>query len=217
MAKDVRVYYPASIRAALEGLTTLPGLGPRSAERMVQHLLSMDTELVIRLADSLRGLVSRVRPCAVCGFYAEIEEAEAVEAKCVFCADARRDSALVCVVEQPQDVVRIESTGAFAGLFHVLGGRISPLDGVGPEDLRIAPLLARIRAGGIGELIFALGGDLEGETTAHYLVDCVSRLGLEHTPKLTRIAQGVPVGSGLEFADAASIQRALGSRTLFED
>jgi recombination protein RecR len=183
---------------------------------MVQHMLSMDLEAVLRLADSLKNLAEQVRPCVSCGFYAQISEADET-AQCVFCSDDRRDSSLICVVEQPQDVVRIESTGVFSGVFHVLGGRISPLDGVGPEDLRIESLLQRISGGGISEVIFALGGDLEGETTAHYLVDSLSRLGLQDLPKTTRIAQGVPVGGGLEFADAASIQRALGSRTPFEE
>jgi recombination protein RecR len=180
----------------------LPGLGRKSATRIVYHLLKADPLLVQNLAAGLARLKESVRHCSVCGTYTEGDP-------CDICADARRDRRTVCVVEQAQDVAVIEGTGEYRGLYHVLMGAISPLDGIGPENLNIGRLIARIQKDGIAEVILATNPTVEGDTTALYL----ARL-LEHREvKLTRLALGLPVGGDLEYADRITLARALRGRT----
>lgn len=185
----------------MAALNKLPGIGPRSAERIALHLVQTDPQEVQHLAHVLIQARQRIRPCPVCGGLAE-------QTPCAVCADPRRDPTLVCVVEQPVDILRLEKAGAFRGRYHVLGGRISPVEGVEPEDLNVAALEARLAQEPIAEVILALGSDVEGEATAFYLARRLSARGV----KVTRLAQGLPAGSGLEFADELTLSRALEGR-----
>jgi recombination protein RecR len=192
---------PDSITALIAALGKLPGVGPRSAERMALHLVQTDSAAVKQLADAILQARERIRFCDVCGALTE-------QSPCPICADARRDAALVCVVERAVDVLSIEKTGTYRGKYHVLGGKISPLDGVEPQDLRIAELEKRLTDESIKEVIIALGTDVEGDATSHYLAKRLARKGL----KISRIAYGLPAGSGLEFADELTLSRALEGR-----
>lgn len=185
----------------MAALNKLPGIGPRSAERIALHLVQSDPVEVQRLAQALMQARERVRPCSVCGGLTE-------QMPCTLCTDPRRDATLVCVVEQAVDILRIEKAGAYRGRYHVLGGRISPLEGVEPEDLNVAALEARLAQEPIREVILALGSDVEGDATAFYLARRLSARGV----KVTRLAQGLPAGSGLEFADELTLSRALEGR-----
>lgn len=184
-------------------LARLPGVGPRTAARLVHHLLRGSAGDAKRLAAAIVTLVERVRPCRVCGNFTERET-------CSICDDPRRDRSVVCVVESAFDVRSIDATGRFAGLFHVLGGHLSPLDGVGPDQLRIESLLDRLREGGDGirEVIVATNPSVEGEATAVYLEDVIRPLG----PRVTRLARGIPVGSDLEYIDGSTLAEALSGR-----
>lgn len=181
----------------------LPGVGPRTAARLVHHLLRGSPEDARRLAAAIVALIDRVRPCTVCGNFSESET-------CEICGDPRRDRSVVCVVESAFDVRSIDRTGRFQGLFHVLGGHLSPLDGVGPDQLRIAALLSRIEGsdGEIAEVILATNPSVEGEATAVYLEDQIRPLG----PRVTRLARGIPVGSDLEYVDGSTLAEALSGR-----
>lgn len=194
------VTLPEPIVSLTAALGKLPGIGPRSAERLALHLLQSAPEGVRQLADTLVSSRQKIRTCSICGALAEREP-------CAICADPRRDSRLICVVERPVDVFALEKAGSFAGKYHVLGGKISPLNGVEPEDLRIAALESRIAATTV-EIILALGTDVEGEATSYYLA---KRLG-GGSVKVSRIAYGIPAGSGLEFADEITLNRALEGR-----
>ncbi len=189
---------PEPINSLLSALSQLPGIGPRSAERIALHLVQMESGAVQQLAQAILRARERVQPCPNCGALTEKQT-------CAFCQDARRDPALVCLVERAVDVIRIEKSGAYRGQFHVLGGRISPLHGVGPEDLRIAELEARLSREPIKEIIIALPSDVEGDATSFYLARLFKAKGV----KVSRIAHGLPVGSGLEFADELTLSRAL--------
>ncbi len=196
-----RVDYPAAIKALVDQFKRMPGIGPRSAERIALWLvLSRDArpvEIAAAVSES-----ARIAPCPKCGFFAE-------DGLCEICRDEARTPETLCVVEQPTDILPLERTGMFRGLYHSLGGRISPLDHVGPEDLRIDALLSRLRTEAPKEIILALGGDVEGEATSNYLAEL-----LEPFPvTLTRIAQGLPAGAGLESADELTLSRALTGRT----
>jgi len=192
---------PASITALISALGKLPGVGPRSAERIALHLVQSDSAAVRQLADAMLQAREKIRFCDVCGALTE-------QSPCSICADARRDASLVCVVERAVDILSIEKSGAYRGKFHVLGGKISPLDGVEPEDLRIAELEKRLAREPIKEVVIALGTDVEGDATSHYLARRLARPGL----KISRIAYGLPAGSGLEFADELTLSRALEGR-----
>ena len=192
---------PAPIVALTAALAKLPGVGPRSAERMALHLVQTELPVVQQLAQTIVTARERIRFCEICGALTEISP-------CAFCADPRRDGSLVCIVEKAVDILSIEKSGSFRGQFHVLGGKISPLDGVEPEDLRIRELEQRLAAGPIRELIIALGTDVEGDATSHYLAKRLARSGL----KVSRIGFGLPAGSGLEFADELTLNRALEGR-----
>jgi recombination protein RecR len=192
---------PDSITALISALAKLPGIGPRSAERIALHLAQTDSAAVKQLADTIVHAREKIQFCTTCGALTE-------KSPCSICADARRDASLVCVVERAVDILSIEKSGAFRGKFHVLGGTISPLDGVEPEDLRIAALEKRLKQEPIKEIVIALGTDVEGDATSHYLAKRLTRKGL----KISRIAYGLPAGSGLEFADELTLSRALEGR-----
>jgi recombination protein RecR len=192
---------PASITALTAALAKLPGIGPRSAERIALHLVQSETGAVQQLADAMLAAREQVHLCTTCGALTEVSP-------CAICAGPRRDASLVCVVERPVDILSVDKGGTFHGKFHVLGGKISPLDGVEPEDLRITELESRLAAEPILELIIALGTDVEGDATSFYLAKRLARPGL----RITRIAHGLPAGTGLEFADELTLSRALEGR-----
>jgi recombination protein RecR len=184
-------------------LGRLPGVGPRTAIRLAYHLLKSEPDEARRLARALVALVERIRPCSVCGNFTETE-------RCEICMDSERDRSVICVVEGAYELRSIDRTGQFQGLFHVLGGRLSPLDGIGPEELRLEPLLQRIResGGGVGEVILATNPSVEGEATAVYLEGLIRPLG----PRVTRLARGIPVGGDLEYVDGSTLAEALSGR-----
>ena len=190
-----------SLERLVAALAKLPGLGRKSAARLAYHLLRADPSYVRGLAADLVALRERIRPCRVCGAYTEAEH-------CRICSDPARDPNYVCVVEQPQDVETIEATGEFRGRYHVLMGVLSPLDGVGPEDLRIDPLLRRVREEGVREVIVATNPTVEGEATALLLAKQLRNLGVT----TSQLAHGLPVGSDLEYSDRLTVSRALRGR-----
>jgi recombination protein RecR len=196
---------PQPISELLAALNTLPGIGPRSAERLALHLVQSEAGVARQLAQAIVNARERIRACTTCGALTEANP-------CAICADARRDPASVCVVERPVDLISIEKAGTYRGRFHVLGGRISPLNGVEPEDLRIAELEKRLGTEPIKEVILALGTDVEGDATSYYLA---KRLGVKGV-KVTRLAHGLPAGSGLEFADELTLSRAMEGRRELE-
>lgn len=185
----------------IDELGLLPGVGPKGAQRIAFHLLTADPADVRRLATTLIEVTEKVKFCRTCGNVSENDE-------CRICLDQRRDPSVICVVEEPKDVAAIEKIREFRGRYHVLGGAISPIDGVGPEDLRIAELMARLADGAITELILATDPNLEGEATATYLARLVKPLGI----KVTRPASGLPVGGELEYADEVTLGRAFEGR-----
>lgn len=192
---------PEPIVTLTAALAKLPGVGPRSAERIALHLVQAESAQVRHLADTMLAARERIRFCDACGALTE-------QSPCVICDDARRDSSLICLVEKAVDILSIEKSGTYRGKFHVLGGKISPLDGVEPDDLRIAELETRLASGPIREVIIALGTDVEGDATSHYLAKRLARGGL----KISRIGFGLPAGSALEFADELTLNRALDGR-----
>jgi recombination protein RecR len=192
---------PDSITQLIAALAKLPGVGPRSAERIALHLVQADSVIVKQLAETIVHAREKIKFCEICGALTE-------KSPCNICDDSRRDSSLVCVVERAVDILAIEKANSFRGKFHVLGGKISPLDGVEPEDLRIADLEKRLTREPIKEIIIALGTDVEGDATSNYLAKRLARNGL----KISRIGFGLPAGSGLEFADELTLSRALEGR-----
>jgi recombination protein RecR len=192
---------PEPIAALIAVLAKLPGIGPRSAERLALHLVQSESGEVKQLAQTLITARERIRLCPICGALTEQEP-------CAICSDARRDGSLICVVERAVDIITIEKSATFRGKYHVLGGKISPLNGVGPEDLRIAELEKRLEREPVKEIVIALGTDVEGDATSNYLAKRLARSGL----RVTRIAHGLPAGSGLEFADELTLTHALAGR-----
>ncbi|HEY3762829.1 MAG TPA: recombination mediator RecR [Verrucomicrobiae bacterium] len=192
---------PDSITALIAALGKLPGIGPRSAERIALHLVQTDSGSVKQLAEVILHAREKIKFCDICGSLTE-------QSPCSFCTDTRRDASLVCIVERAVDILSIEKAGSFRGKFHVLGGKISPLDGVAPEDLRIADLENRLAREPIREVVIALGTDVEGDATSNYLAKRLARPNV----KISRIAYGLPAGSGLEFADELTLSRALEGR-----
>ncbi len=192
---------PEPIVSLTAALARLPGVGPRSAERIALHLVQAEAAQVKHLAEAMVHARDRIRDCEICGALTE-------KSPCALCVDPRRDGSLVCVVERAVDILSLEKSGRFRGKFHVLGGKISPLDGVEPDDLRIGELEKRLAAEPIREIIIALGTDVEGDATSHYLAKRLARGGL----KISRIGFGLPAGSGLEFADEVTLDRALEGR-----
>ncbi len=182
-------------------LTKLPGIGRKSALRMTYHLLKADQRYADALAQRIATLQSEVRFCSVCGSYTETDP-------CPVCDGIDRDRRIICVVEQPQDVLTIEASREYKGLYHVLGGLLSPLDGIGPDRLRIASLVQRIRAGGIEEIVLATNPTVEGDTTALYIRKVIEKEGV----RVTRLATGIPVGGDLEYADRLTLARSFHGR-----
>jgi recombination protein RecR len=197
--------YEGVVQDLIDELGRLPGVGPKSAQRIAFHILQADPADVRRLAHALSEVKAKVRFCQLCGNVAQDE-------LCRVCRDPRRDPSVICVVEEPKDVVAIERTREFRGKYHVLGGAISPIDGVGPDDLRIAELLRRLADDTVTELIIATDPNLEGEATATYLARTVKPMGL----RVTRLASGLPVGGDLEYADEVTLGRAFEGRRLLD-
>jgi recombination protein RecR len=193
--------YEGVVQQLIDELGRLPGVGPKGAQRIAFFLLASDSEDVRRLANVLNEMTEKVRFCRTCGNVAEADE-------CRICIDTRRDPAVICVVEEPKDVAAVEKIREFRGRYHVLGGAISPIDGVGPDDLRIKELMTRLADGTVTEIILATDPNLEGEATATYLARLVKPMGI----RVTRPASGLPVGGDLEYADEVTLGRAFEGR-----
>lgn len=193
--------YAAAVQDLIDELGRLPGVGPKSAQRIAFHLLKLPKEDAVRLARSITDAKDKVSFCDRCFNIAEGPE-------CGICSDSRRETGVVCVVEEPRDIVAVEKTGEFRGRYHVLQGAISPIEGIGPEQLRVKELLARLEEEEVEELILCTNPNLEGEATAMYLARLIKPLGV----KVTRIASGMPVGGDLEYADELTLGRALEGR-----
>ena len=197
--------YEGAVQDLIDELGRLPGIGPKGAQRIAFHLLAAEPADVTRLASVLQRVKDEVKFCKICGNVAEAEQ-------CRICLDPRRDETVICVVEEPKDVVAIERTREFRGRYHVLGGAISPIEGIGPDDLRVRELLQRLQDGAITELILATDPNLEGEATATYLARLIKPMGL----RVTRLASGLPVGGDLEYADEVTLGRAFSGRRLLD-
>jgi recombination protein RecR len=195
------VSLPSSLQQLIDQFKRLPGVGAKSAQRLAFHILKTPREDAERLCDAIRDVKDRMTYCSVCNNITDIEP-------CAFCADTGRDQRVICVVEEPQNVNVIEKTGGFRGVYHVLLGALSPLQGVGPDDLKIKGLLARVSAGAVDEIILATNPTVEGEATAIYLARLFKPLGV----RMTRIATGIPVGSDLEYADELTMGKAMEGR-----
>ena len=193
---------PASANKLIEELSRLPGIGKKTAQRLAFHLLKADTSIVYRLSDSLKDVKNKVRSCSSCGGITE-------EETCVICNDPKRDNNQLCIVEDAPDIYVFERTNIFKGTYHVLGGALSPLDGIGPDELNMGRLMDRIKPG--MEIIIATNPTVEGETTALYISKKLS----DSDVKVTRLARGIPVGGDLEYTDEATLIRAMEGRTLF--
>ena len=193
---------PASLNKLIEELSRLPGIGKKTAQRLAFHLLKADTSIVYRLSDSLKDVKNKVRSCSSCGGITE-------EETCVICNDPKRDNNQLCIVEDAPDIYVFERTNIFKGTYHVLGGALSPLDGIGPDELNMDRLMDRIKPG--MEIIIATNPTVEGETTALYISKKLS----DSDVKVTRLARGIPVGGDLEYTDEATLIRAMEGRTLF--
>lgn len=192
---------PDPLAKLIEQLQRLPGIGAKSAQRLAYHILKTPREDVDRLSDAMRDVKERVTYCSVCSNITDVDP-------CFFCTTPSRDAKLICVVEEPENVGGVERTRQFNGLYHVLMGALSPLHGIGPDDLKIKELLTRVADGSVEEVVLATNPNVEGEATAIYLAKLLKPLGI----KVTRIAMGVPVGSDLEYADDVTMQRAMEGR-----
>lgn len=197
---------PPIITSLMSELGKLPGIGPRSAERLALHLLQSPLDSVQSLAQTILQARNTILNCTLCGALTETQI-------CLLCLNPRRDQTLVCVVERPVDIINLEKSNVYHGLYHVLGGRISPINGVGPDDLRISSLEKRVSEGVIREVIVALGSDVEGDATGYYLAKVLA----EKNIKVTRLAHGLPVGSSLEYADELTLGRAIQGRQSIND
>jgi len=191
----------SAIERTTTELSRLPGIGPKTALRLVYHLLKGPRDQIRQLAATLEDLAAKIRKCSRCGNFSEAE-------LCAVCANPRRDTSVVCVVEEAYEVGAIERTSQYQGTYHVLGGRLSPLDGVGPESLAIASLVERVQAGGVDEVILATNASLEGEATAVYVEGLLRPRGV----RITRLARGIPMGSDLEYVDGSTLAQALAGR-----
>jgi recombination protein RecR len=197
--------YEGIIQDLIDELGRLPGVGPKSAQRIAFHIIQSERVDVTRLAEVLKTVKERVKFCTICGNITE-------EELCKICRDPRRDNTSICVVEESKDVIAIEKTREFKGKYHVLGGAISPIDGIGPENLRIRELMQRLAETQIAEVIIATDPNLEGEATATYLTRLIKPIGV----KVSRLASGLPVGGDLEYADEVTLGRAFEGRTSFD-
>lgn len=194
---------PAPIQNLINALARLPGIGPKTASRLAFYLINAPDDLSLELAETLQALKANTVDCPIC-----FNITSAGREMCEVCASSERDPGLVCVVEEPLDVLAMERTGGFQGRYHVLRGALSPIDGIGPEDLRIRELLGRVRAGGIREIILATNPSMEGDATAMYIQQQMVPLGV----RVTRLARGLPIGGDLEYADQSTLLRALMGR-----
>jgi len=194
--------YPVSVTNLIASLSRLPGIGPKTAQRLALHLLGRSRQELVEICQTMLAAKDRVTYCSTCGQLTETDP-------CAVCSDPARDRSLICAVEEPQDVVSIERTREYKGLYHVLGGALSPLDGIGPEELRLKELLARLSDGAVRELIVATNPNVEGDTTALYLARLIKPLGV----KVTHLARGLPVGGDLEYTDEITLGRALAGRS----
>lgn len=192
---------PAPVSRLIDEFHKLPGIGPKSAQRLTYHLLRIPHDEAIALAEAITELKERTVLCSVCQNVTESDP-------CAICRDSDRDRTVICVVEEPLDILAVERTRGFHGLYHVLHGVISPMDGIGPDDLKIAELLTRLRAGNVGEVIMATNPNLEGEATSMYVSRLLTPLGV----RVTRLARGLPMGSDLEYADDVTLSRAIENR-----
>jgi recombination protein RecR len=197
--------YEGAVQDLIDELGRLPGIGPKSAQRIAFHLLAAESVDVDRLAAILRRVKAEVKFCRICGNVTDTDE-------CRICRDPRRDPTVICVVEEPKDVIAVERTREFRGRYHVLGGAISPIDGIGPDDLRVRELLQRLSDGTVTELILATDPNLEGEATATYLARLIKPMGVT----VSRLASGLPVGGDLEYADEVTLGRAFSGRRAVE-
>jgi len=195
------MYAAPPIQKLLDELERLPGIGPKSAQRIAYWLLNADNAIALRLSEAIVEVKERIRFCPRCFNYAESE-------LCEICASAKRHSQIICVVSEPRDIPPIERTAMFSGVYHVLGGALSPIEGIGPDDLRVSELLQRLASEEVEEVLLATNPNVEGETTATYLARLIKPLGI----KVTRLASGLPVGGDLEFADEVTLGRAIESR-----
>ena len=193
--------YPPSLNRLINQLAALPGLGAEAAQRLAFHLLKVERENALGLAQAIEEARARIRPCPVCGNFTD-------QRLCPVCSDASRDQSLLCVVESVADIIAMERSGNYRGLYHVLGGAISPLDGIGPDQLRVASLISRVEQGRIKEIIMATNPNPEGEATAEYLAQKLKRPNLA----ITRLAHGMPVGGALAFVDEATLELAMAGR-----
>lgn len=191
-----------AIEELTESFARLPGIGVKSAARLVNHILKADKNWTIRFAKQIETLQDKIKECSVCGSWTENDP-------CPICSDFTRDKSVICVVEQPNDVATINDSGAYKGLFHVLGGVIAPLEGIGPDKLRIGSLINRLKDGSVKEVILATNPTVEGDTTALYIQRLVSALDV----KVTRLASGLPVGGDLEYVDKVTLLRSFNGRT----
>lgn len=194
-------YYPDSIKILISSLARLPGIGQKTAERLAMHILQQPTQDAHHLARSIVDLKKRLRLCSRCFSLSD-------DVLCRTCKDPSRENGLICVVEQPADMASIEKSGAFKGRYHILGGGLSPMDGVGPDDIRIAELVSRVEKEALREIILATGTNVEGESTAAYIADILAPLPVT----VSRIASGVPMGGDLKYVDQVTLKRAMESR-----
>jgi len=194
-------YYPASIQNLIKNIAKLPGIGEKTAERLAMHILRGSRQEAERLAQSILNVKDKVKLCARCFALSDDEI-------CSMCSDPARDATFVCVVEQPADMVAVEKSGAFRGMYHILSGALSPMNGVGPEDIRIRELIARIEKDQVKEVVLATSTNVEGEATASYIAQVLAK----YPVKITRIASGVPMGGDLKYVDQVTLKRALETR-----
>ncbi len=194
-------YYPSSIQVLIKNISRLPGIGEKTAERLAMHILRSPRRQAEELAQSILTVKDKVRFCRRCFALSDDE-------LCHICRDPARDSSTLCVVEQPADMIAVEKAGAFRGRYHVLSGALSPMNGIGPENIRIRELLERVKSGGIKEVVLATGTNVEGETTASY----IAKLLEPHAVKVSRIASGVPMGGDLKYVDQVTLKRAMETR-----
>ncbi len=193
--------YPPSIQSLIKNISRLPGIGEKTAERLAMHILRAPRREAEQLAQSILAVKEKVRFCGRCFALSDDE-------LCHICRDPARDSTLLCVVEQPADMIAVEKAGAFRGQYHVLGGALSPMHGIGAEDIRIRELLQRVKSGGVREVVLATGTNVEGETTASYIAKMLE----PYTAKVSRIASGVPMGGDLKYVDQVTLKRAMETR-----
>ncbi len=200
--KVTMLYTSESLETLIEELTKFPGIGRKTAQRLALYILKQPKEEVEKLVQAIINVKEKIKYCSICYNITETDP-------CPICSSPKRDKTTICVVEEPMDVLAIEKTNEYNGLYHVIGGVLNPLEGIGPDDLKIKELIHRVSTGGIKEVIIALNPSVEGETTSIYIANLIKPFGI----KVTRIARGLPIGTALEYADIATIVRAIENRT----